>query len=448
MIYAYPMALHGQAVAKLLSFTLSLATACCVLSLGKTVFDIRIACWAAAFFYTTPMVSWLAGTAYTDNIVAMFVTAAILAFVKWYQDKESTGWLYVGALLAGLSVGAKMNAAFGLLAVISVVLWNTRRLTIRRIALLMVLMAAVAAPWYGLTYYWTGNPVLPMLNGIFKSPLWEPVNRVMNSNDFGIGTSAGSLLRLPFRVIFNTERFGEASPRGSAGLALLIAFPFSILLAFKDRRIERLLLGTALVYWIVWSYSFQYSRYFVHILPVVCILAAATAFYFDSRGVAASVRRISLALVLIMQFPTTPVQFWNIPGRFPVWRALGLETRENFLNRALTGYAAVQHLNTIVEPGDRVIGVDMEKIRLYLNAPLETLGDSTLDSRLRDAGGMPPDQSLLAYLQSHRFKYILLTRVSLTAPPDRSPYLNRNFLTRFATVEFADRETVLYRLKT
>src|SRR5262249_31100630 len=122
---------------------------CCVLALGKTVFDTRVACWAAAFFYTTPIVSWLAGTAYTDNIVAMFVTAAILAFAKWYKDKESTGWLYVSSLLAGLSVGAKINAAFGLFAVIAVVLWNTRRLTIRRLALLIVLMAALAAPWYG-----------------------------------------------------------------------------------------------------------------------------------------------------------------------------------------------------------------------------------------------------------------------------------------------------------
>src|SRR5262249_38095143 len=101
MLYAFPIALYGQGAAKLLSFMLSLVATCCVFSLGKDVFNIRVASWAAAFFYMTPVVSMLAGTAYTDNIVAMFLTAAILAFVKWYNDYDSVRWLYISGVLAG-----------------------------------------------------------------------------------------------------------------------------------------------------------------------------------------------------------------------------------------------------------------------------------------------------------------------------------------------------------
>jgi hypothetical protein len=402
---------------------------------------------AAAFFYTTPVVSWLAGTAYIDNIVSMFLTATILTFLKWYKGAASVGWLYISGLLAGLAVASKMNAAFGLFGLIAVVLWNVRRLASWRVALLVLIMATVATPWYALTYHWTGNPVMPMLNGVFKSPLWPPVSTIVSSNNVGIGTSAAAMVRLPFRFTFNTERFGEVSPRGSAGLALLVAFPFCILLALKKGRSERLLIGTTVIYWILWSYTFQYTRYFVHILPLVCVLATATVFYFDSSPFAATVRRLCLACGLIMQFPSTSVLFWNIPGRFRIRRAFALETREHFLDRALTGYAAVRRLNTLIKPGERVIGVDIEQIRLYLHAPLETWPDSTLDSRLRDVIEMPPDESLLAKLRKDGFSYILVTRAALRNPPMWYPYLKPDFLTRFATTEFMDDDTVLFHLK-
>ena len=101
----------------------------------------------------------------------MFLTAAILAFVKWYKAAEGVGWLYISALLAGMAVAAKMNAAFGLPVLIVVVLWNSRRLAMWRISLLVLIMATAAMPWYGLSYHWTENPVFPMMNGFFKGPV-------------------------------------------------------------------------------------------------------------------------------------------------------------------------------------------------------------------------------------------------------------------------------------
>jgi len=447
MLFAFPMALHGQTAAKLLSFTLSLVAGCCVFSLGKEAFNTAIGIWAAAYLYTTPIVSWLAGTAYTDHIVAMFLTAAVLAFVKWRKNPASAGWLYICSLLASLAIASKINMAFGLVPIMAIACWNIRRIGFWRAGLIVLMMSAVVLPWYALTYHWTGNPVIPMLNGFFKSPLWEPANHIMNSNDFGVGTSPGSIVRLPFRYIFNTERFGEASPRGSAGVALLIAFPFSLILLWRDKRIAGLLIGMFVTYFLAWAYTFQYSRYFVAILPVVCVLAAATALSADSLAFPKIAGHLCLALGLIAQFPTTPVEFWNIPERFPIRMALGLETREHFLDRVLVGYAAVRHLNSVVKPPERVIGVGVEHIRLYLNAPLETRADGTLVSKLSDVAGMPPDQALLTRLRNSGFTYILTVRTALLNPTDEYPYLKDDFLTRFAAIDFMDAETVVYRLK-
>ncbi|HEY2381322.1 MAG TPA: glycosyltransferase family 39 protein [Terriglobia bacterium] len=446
MVFAFGIALDGQAAAKLLSFGLSLVAGCCAYSLGKEAFDVRVGCWAAAYFYTTPIVSWLSGTAYTDHIVAMFLTAAILAFVKWYKHPASTGWMYIAGVLAGMAAAAKINGAFGLPVLIVVVCWNIRRISVWRAAVFLALIAAVAAPWYAVTYYWTGNPVLPMLNGLFKSSMWEQANHIMNSSSFGTGTSPGSLIRLPFRFIFNTDLFGEASPRGGAGIALLIALPFSIVLLSRERRIVGVLAAAAAFYLVIWSFTFQYCRYFTHILPIVCILGAATVFHIGARGLAGKARLACLGLGLLMQFPATPVQFWNIPERYPLRVALGLETREHFLDRALAGYTAAQHLNAMAKPQDRVIGAGVEQVRFYLNAPLETLEESTLHTRLREVAGAPPNEALLANLRDYGFSYILATKEALQNPSGESPYLQPEFLSRFATVEFSDNRTVLYRL--
>ena len=178
---------------------------------------------------------------------------------------------------------------------------------------------------------------------------------------------------------------------------------------------------------------------YAQILPVVCVLGAAAALHFRAE--------ILLAAALILQFPPTPLQFWNIPERFPVSVAFGRETREHFLERALGGYAAVQYLNRVMKPGDRVLGVETEQVRFYLNAALDTLADSTLDDALRDIASIPPGEDLLHALDDSGFAYILTTRGALTNPPAWYPYLNRDFLSRFAILEFSDQNVAVYALR-
>src|SRR5207253_8507072 len=85
-LFTIALALDGPAAAKLLNFGFSLIAAFAVFSLGKLAFDERTGAWAAAFFYTTPLVIWLSGTAYIDNAVAMLLTATLTAFLQWHRD--------------------------------------------------------------------------------------------------------------------------------------------------------------------------------------------------------------------------------------------------------------------------------------------------------------------------------------------------------------------------
>src|SRR5262249_49718019 len=157
----------------------------------------------------------------------------------------------------------------------------------------------------------------------------------LNAGDFGIGTSAAALLRLPFRITFNTERFGESSPRGSLGIGMLLFVPFGIVAALRQRRLQSLLLITLLGL-VVWAFTFQYARYYVAVLPLTLCL-----------GVAAFSERLLLLVLVAAQIVVSPVQYWNIPERFPVFTALGLETQSSFLSRALLGYQSSVVLNNV-----------------------------------------------------------------------------------------------------
>src|SRR5262249_7904262 len=150
--------------------------------------------------------SWLSGTAYIDNAIAMLLTATVIAFLKWYGNRSQPGWLYVATLLAGAAFSAKVNAAFGLAAIFVVARFQL--LKHRRFGgVCAFLFLPVSLPWYALTYHWTGNPVFPLLNGIFKSPAWDLNNTVMDAGNYGIGVSAKSLWRLPFFLTWDTTRF-------------------------------------------------------------------------------------------------------------------------------------------------------------------------------------------------------------------------------------------------
>jgi len=443
MLFTFALALHGPAAAKLLSFAFSLLATAAVFSLGRLIFDEQIAACAAAFFYTTPIVSWLSGTAYIDNAVAMFLAVTAIAFIRWRQT-GLIGWLYAASLLAGATIAAKVNAAFGLPIMFVVAAWRLRDRP-KILATCALLVLVVALPWYGLTYLWTDNPVLPMLNGIFKSPLWAFENRVMDANTYGIGTSFAAFLRLPFSLTWDTVRFGITTPRGAAGCALLYAFPFDVGLILVRKAGAGILFTTVVVYFLAWALTFQNVRYYVLILPIVSVLGAASLLYFSGNVWTGLLCRVCVGTVLVVQFLPTSMLFAT-EDRFPIKLALGLETNEHFLKRSLAIYAGAEHLNTLLKPGDRVLGVDVEDSRFYLEAPLETLADSTLNTVLR-AGSSLSGERLLYTLTQSGFAYVFATHRSMKDPPVWLPYVKREFLDHFATVVFSDENTAVYRLK-
>ena len=452
MILSICLVAGGPETAKAWIFLISMCSALGVFAFGKALFNSRVGLWAATLYLTTPLVAWEAGTAYVDTVVALFVVASFLALVRWYEN-STAGWLYIAALLAGAAVGSKLNAAFAFVAIAPIVFFRVVRdrpqsghSRLRIILCSVAAFSLFALPTYVLTYAWTGNPIFPLMNGIFHSPKWPLDNTIFNASNYGLSTAASSLIRFPFRMTFDTSRFGEALPRGALGLSLLFAFPFAVWLPGRRANGVHLVTAATAVYLVLLFYTMQYGRFYLVILPLVTIIGVATVFYRTPERFT-RLAHVCLLLAAITQPLVHSIQFWNIPDRFPVSLALGLEDRELFLKRTLAGYAGVLYLNSVSGPERTIVGVGTENLRFYLRSRLEAMPISVLGSATRALIDIKPGAELAAAMKRDGFTYLFTTREIMKAAPPWFPYLDRSFLQSNAMLEFEDDYSLVYKLR-
>ena len=451
MIFAACLAVCGPEAAKMWVFLMSTCSLAALYAVAKDSFNARVGIWAGALFMTTPLVSWLSGTADIDNVIAFFSLAALSAVVRWYKT-SITGWLYVAALLAGSAVGSKLNAALFILPISMVVAASLvfdrsqpRRSQLKLLILCVVAFSVIAVPMYALMYSFTGNPIFPMYNGIFRSPKWEIDNALLNSAEFGLPKTILNLLRFPFRLTFDTVRFGEALPRGGVGLNLMLGFPFAVFWFGRKRHAAHLLLIVVSTYLVLLFYLMQYARYYIVVLPLISIVGVATVFEF-LLGWQSTVARTCLMLAVVMQPIIMSIQFWNVPERFPVRVALGLESREAFLKRALAGYSAAKYLNTVARQDETILGVDFENLRFYLRPQLETLSITLKTNPLRTAMNLGHGAELAARLNELHYGHLFVRRTKMQDGPEIYPFLDSGFLKSHAVVEYSDDDALVFRL--
>jgi hypothetical protein len=281
------------------------------------------------------------------------------------------------------------------------------------------------------------------MNGIFQSPKWPVDNTIVNASDFGMPVNVRSLIRFPFRLTFDTARFGEALPRGGVGLTLLLAFPFFLFLWQRERPAVRLLIAAVTSYLLVMFYTMQYARYYLMILPLVAVVAVMTIFHLapPSRWLS-----VGLFSIVIVQPLTYSVQFWNIPERFPIRLAAGQEDRQSFLRRALAGYEATTYLNTVTRDHDKILGVGTENLRFYLRPELRIWALSVKTDPIRKLADMTPGDTLADAVRGLGITHLLVTREAVQKPGPEFPYLDGTFLKSHATLVFQDDYVLVYRM--
>ncbi len=220
--------------------------------------------FAVALVASLPLTPGLATSMQTE-----LSSAAVLVWMCALTAAAPKGglrfWLQL-AVLAGLLAASKTMAAA---TAIPVLLWALLRHpwpSVSRIVLVIATGLVVGGASYAQSAWLTGNPVLPLFNGVFQSPYYAPVNFADARYQLGFNAA------LPWSLTFDSARYFE-SRNGAAGV-VLVALAGCWLLALLRPATRAAALVTAAVL-VVPLLPVQYLRYAYPGLVLLCVVAAA-----------------------------------------------------------------------------------------------------------------------------------------------------------------------------
>jgi hypothetical protein len=374
MLFAPDLAAHG------VQWLMTVLAAALVWAWGRDAFSGAAAGWlAAATFLGAPIVAHLASSGYIEAGLTLFATAALYAVRRWRGSGEWR-WLVLSALFAATAADVKYLGLFflGIIGLTVLLGRLPRRGTRARwtAALLFVAVAVAAlAPWYGRIYAWTGNPVFPFFPQVFGAGPWAPARfqgfltppadaATAPSASLGalLGQRLAGLVRLPWDVVFDRDRYGGQPPHSPVYLA---ALPLALLAAARDPR-QRRLLALAAAYALACTALPADSRYLVPITPLLSLSAAGALLYWLGRlpGQAAGRRRLLVAGLCAGCFlPGWLYAFYRFHRQGPL--PLTPAGREAYLARQQPVYPAVAYLNRTRGSGYTLWALHAENMAYY-----------------------------------------------------------------------------------
>ena len=307
LLYAAALAIQDYTLAKALHFGFGLATLW-ALYLGARNFQRAESGWLAApLTLANPIFLFELGVAYVELAYAFFFAAGLLFMIQWKQcDGASRSALWLAGLCCGGMAGLKGTGIVGAgaLALLALppIIGRLRRGESRAAggdALALGLpIALLWGPWLAKSALATGNPLYPLLYGVFGGPDWsaalsEQLTGWLRS--IGMGRELLDYALLPVRVIVSGgpgyDRFG-----GQLGLQWLVLLPLA--LAFVRRPVVGAVLAASGSYFVLWALGSQQVRFLIPLLGPLSLAAAIAWSEAVARLAPARSRRVLLAVGL------------------------------------------------------------------------------------------------------------------------------------------------------
>ncbi len=473
MSYITAFLFSGVTLAKLFNFL-------CYVLCGGVVFGISRRWWgalhasaASILFWGSPVALYEATTALIDLPLTLFSAIAALSLLEWTRN-EDRNWLWLSAAALGLAFGCKYHAAFWLIPFLAIILFDAlvrRRMGLKSCAGLLSRYALIVAllflPWLLRAWAYTGNPVFPVANSIFRSPLFPPsmeaAARAMYANE-GVGAAIPDLIKLPWTVTFHPGAF-----RGTLGLLFLPG----VVLALVRGRTRQLRFGllASIFYFFAWAMTAQEIRYLLPLLPLLCVLSTA-GFMGEGLGKEDAVadgqgasRRQATKRALLYggAFLIAGGSVMSLPPIYPLWVRewtywhgyqspvpflLGRQSAEDYLRRDVPSIYVYDYINEHLGPGDRVLLLN-DASQFYSRVP--TLYSFTVEGE--DLLHKTTEAEVLERLRKSRITYVLLNYNGITLLRGVAPrlgvyfFLDKSFQVRHLEPVYSRNNVVLYRVR-
>jgi hypothetical protein len=286
---------------------------------GQPRVRLAVGTLAVTLAFANPVLIFQLGSSYAD------VTTAEVALAGWLMllaavRTPGTVRVVCGALLLGAASALKLTNAVHAVAAVALLYfipgsWSSR---FRYAALFAVGIVAgfvlVSAPWSLRLQQHFGNPLFPLLNGVFRSPEYSTAPMVAYRF---IPDSFGAALLRPFTMVLPLRMIHVEGIAPDLRYALLLILVLLLTLRWARRRVgdakatipstEDAAVVRALaalgcgffVDWVLWLTVSGNSRYFMPMACVAAVLDVALIFRLFARRLAA--RNCLLAAVFGVQ---------------------------------------------------------------------------------------------------------------------------------------------------
>ncbi|QBB69638.1 hypothetical protein ELE36_04175 [Pseudolysobacter antarcticus] len=270
-----------------------LASAALLWRLATTMAMPPYARWlASALYLSLPMTSALAGGMQAELPATTILLALALAVAEAPARPDVRVFCSI-SMLAALMLAIKTGF---LAATIPIGIWLLirwrGRVPARAILPALVLVIFIAASSYVYAYLISGNPMLPLFNGIFHSPL------IPQDNFSGTPYKAGGGITSPWLMTFHTHLFSECWD-GAAGMSFLGLIGASIAALFM-RKLRPLALVATVAFLIPFE-AINYYRYAYPALVLMIPVTVAAASTLLTRRTGITVLTMMIGLNLLYQ---------------------------------------------------------------------------------------------------------------------------------------------------
>jgi 4-amino-4-deoxy-L-arabinose transferase-like glycosyltransferase len=356
MFYLWGMLWDGLTCANASYFAVSVLAVAVVYRLARFWLPQFYAAAAAALLFFSPVFFVVMPGAHVDHFAILYAGAALYFYFAGGKEEGRRRRWAVGIFL-GATLAIKYTSVYVLGAFVPVFIYDLarRRLRWRDVAIILGVAFAFVLPWLIKAYVERGNPVFPLLYGVFGGRDFSPeqVRRLIAwQYTIGAGRAWYDYLLLPYRISVEAD----FDYRAFAGLYLPFIVPLAFVSIFLFRKAGRLL-AFAWTYFICWSLGPQQLRFLDAGLGVLVVgaagaLAAGEA-AFGARGRAAW--RVGVVAVVI--FAALAYNVGGLMHTLEGFDYLAGEDREKFLTEKCGFYMAQQFINNETAPDAKVLMV-------------------------------------------------------------------------------------------
>lgn len=343
---------HGaaQMIHALFGVIGAIAAAAITMRLG---YGKKVALAAAIVFLSVRMVVWQMGSVETDVPIAALAALSLVIYLAARENK-SGGLEIIFGLMVGSAILMKYHGLATILAMVPLIVYDLvlRRKSFGYFLIAPAVALIVIAPHLIRNSLLTGNPIFPLMNGIFNPDKPEFLNNAASA--FGTGRGFLDLLTAPWNIAILPTHFFDGMVIGGPFFLALCPLVLMDKAALKKWAPA---LSYVLIYFILWFWLLsQQVRFLAPVMPVLSGLAVAGAAHYWA-GVKFSILMKSAFVAVLAVLTINQAMFVGIFSIIRLPAALGIVTPEFYHNNTptMTGayYSTCKFVEAHLNEGER-----------------------------------------------------------------------------------------------